>query len=512
MLKFDVCVIGAGPAGFAAAMRAWDYGKKVCLIDRAALGGTGVHNGALSSKTLWELSRDYRRVLRRDRGYTTGPIHIEYSQVCHAVAEAVAEKTNQLAHQLKVLAEPGVCQQALVTYLKGSAEFIDPHQVFVEGPEQVVRAENFVLATGSRPRSLPDIQIDGHHIVTSDHIMKIDRFPRSLVVLGAGVIGCEFATIFANFGQTKVYLIDRADRILPFEDADIAQVCAKNLEARGVTIHHRSTLLEMKVVDGEVHYTIQHATGGVETIVVEQALVSIGRVPNTSGMCLEKAGLQVNSRGYLEDEDTRTSLPHIYAVGDVTQDIALVSIAEIEGRHAVEHMYGTVTAALSYENVSSIMFLDPEVAGVGLNEIQAQKTRTPYRVAVYDYSLVNRAIAMRATGGFIKLLATDDDEMRILGIRALGAHASTSIETVSLMIRQGRSVRDLAELLHPHPAITEGLQDCVRMLLGSSIMKPQVFRRKLRVSRIGYRTATGETAAKGGTATKGETAAAKAAK
>ncbi len=486
MPDFDVCVIGAGPAGYAAAMRAWDYGRRVCLIDRGPIGGTGIHNGALSSKTLWELSHDYRRVLNRSRGYTATNVHIDYAKVCHAVADAVAEKTSQLHHQLDVLSSPMPCQSGRVTFIRGSAEFIDAHQVYVEGPELTVRAENFVLATGSRPRTMPDITIDGRYICTSDHIMHLDHFPRSLVILGAGVIGCEFATIFANFGQTKVYLIDRADRILPFEDIDIAQVCAKNLEARGVTIHHRANLLEMKVVDGEVHYTIQHAGGGVETIAVDQALISIGRIPNTNGLHLERAGLEVNRWGYLDDDDTRTSVPNIYAVGDVTQDIALVSIAEIEGRHAVEHMYGTVTAPLSYENVSSIMFLDPEVAGVGLNETQAQEKRIPYRVAVYDYSLVNRAIAMRATSGFLKLLATDDDELRILGIRVLGVHASTSIETVSLMIRQGRSVRDLAELLHPHPAVTEGLQDCVRMLLGTSIMKPQVFRSQLRVSRVGY--------------------------
>ena len=497
MSDFDVCVIGAGPAGYAAAMRAWDFGKRVCLIDRGAVGGTGVHNGALSSKTLWELSRDYRRVLQRSRGYVASDVSIDYAQVCHAVSDAVAEKTQQLTQQLEVLAEPLPCQSGRVTLIRGIAEFIDPHRVHIEGPEITIKADNFVLATGSHPRTLPDITVDGRYICTSDHIMNLDHFPRSLVILGAGVIGCEFATIFANFGQTKVYLIDRADRILPFEDIDIAQVCAKNLESRGVTIHHRATLLEMKVVDGEVHYTIQHASGGVETIAVDQALISIGRVPNTGSLGLERAGLKVNARGYLEDDDTRTAVPHIYAVGDVTQDIALVSIAEIEGRHAVEHMYGEVTQPLSYENVSSIMFLDPEVAGVGLNETQAQKKRLPYRVAVYDYSLVNRAIAMRSTSGFLKLLASDDEEMRILGIRVLGVHASTSIETVSLMIRQSRSVRDLAELLHPHPAITEGLQDCVRMLLGTSIMKPQVFRSQLRVSRVGYPPAEDAAPAKG---------------
>lgn len=487
MAEFDVCVIGGGPAGYAAAMRAWDYGRSVCLIERDQVGGAGVHDGALSSKTLWELSKDYQRVLRRSRGYIARNVEIDYDQVCHAVESAVAEKTGQLQKQLDVLSRrlPG-CGGGSIRFIQGTARFIDPNRVHIEGPDRIIEADRFVIATGSRPRTLPGIPVDGNHIVTSDHIMQFEQFPRSLVILGAGVIGCEFATIFANFGQTKVYLIDRADRILPFEDADVAQLCAANLEEKGVTIHRRAHLVDMKVVDGEVHYTIQHHTGGVETITVERALISIGRVPNTTGLGLEHAGVEVDKHGYMVHTDGQTSAPHIFAAGDITRAVALVNIAEIEGRHVVNRMFGEIEAPLSYENISSIMFLDPEVAGVGLNELQAQEARIPYRVAVYNYSLVSRAIAMRATEGFLKLLVSDDDEMRILGIRALGVHASTSIEAVSLMIRTGRGARDLAELLHPHPAITEGLQDCVRMLLGTSIMKPQVFRSALRVSRVGY--------------------------
>jgi dihydrolipoamide dehydrogenase len=486
---YDLCVIGAGPAGYAAAMRGWDHGLRVVIVEKGPLGGAGVHNGALSSKTLWELSRDYRRALARDRGFVANDVVVDYGQVVHAVENAVSERTGQLERQLEALSEPMPGHKGSVKLIRGAARFLDPHTIHVTGvepgDEHTLVASHFILATGSRPRELPSIAVDGKHIVTSEQLMRLDRFPRSLVILGAGVVGCEFATIFANFGQTKVYLIDRADRILPFEDDDVAQICAANLENRGVTIHHKSQLLDMKVVNGEVHYTIKHRHGGVETIQVERALISIGRVPNTSGLDLDKAGLTVTDRGHLEDQDTRTAVPHIYAVGDVTHDLALVSVGEIEGRHAVERICGA-PKPLSYENVSWIMFLDPEVAGVGLNEQKAQEQKIPYRVAVYSYELVARAIAMRATSGFIKLLVSDCDEMKILGMRVLGAHASTSIETVALMVRQNRSVNELAELLHPHPSITEGLQDCIRMLLGTSIMKPQVFQGALRVSTIRY--------------------------
>jgi dihydrolipoamide dehydrogenase len=307
------------------------------------------------------------------------------------------------------------------------------------------------------------------------------------VILGAGVVGCEFATIFANFGQTKVYLIDRAPRILPFEDADIATLCATNLEAQGVTIHRQAKLIAMhRVEGGMVEYTIEHATGGRETIRVEKALVSVGRVPNVESLDLDRAGVRLCDRSHIIDEDTRTNVSHIYAIGDVTDHMALVNVGEIEGRHAAERICGHHDRALSYENLSTIMFLAPEVAAIGLNEQDAQARRIPYRVGVYDYSLVNRAIAMRDTEGFVKLLVSDDDDLRILGMRALGNHASTSLEAVSLMIQHGRSARELAELYHPHPAITEGLQDCVRMLVGSSIYKPCVFQSELRLSRIHY--------------------------
>ncbi len=490
MRDYDVCVIGGGPAGFAAAMRCWDFGRKVCLIEKGPLGGAGIFNGALSSKTFWELSRHYCSAKRLDRGYRAERVEADFAQVRAVVDGACDEKARQMALQLRELGEPRPGMPGSISLVRGSARFVEPHAVHIESPDpgasRRITADHFIIATGSRPRTLPDIPIDGQTIISSDHIGNLRAFPRSLVILGAGVVGCEFATIFANFGRTKVYLIDRAPRILPFEDIDVANLCAANLEHKGVTIHRQARLVSMQQVDGEVEYTIEHATGGRETIRVEKALISIGREPNTEGLGLDAAGVELEERGHIVHEDTRTNVPHIYAVGDVTLDIALVNVGEIEGRHAAERICGAHERTLSYANLATIMFLDPEVAAIGYNEQQAQAERIPYRVGVYDYSLVNRAIAMRETDGFVKLLVSDDDDMRILGMRALGVHASTMLEAVSLMIQHHRSARELAELYHPHPAVTEGLQDCVRMLLGTSIYKPRVFQSQLRLSRIHY--------------------------
>lgn len=490
MRDFDVCVIGGGPSGFAAAMRCWDFSKRVAMIERGQLGGAGVHNGALSSKTMWELSKDYKKVLKQDRGYTVEDIDVDCAQVMQSVRKACAEKTGQIERQLEAVAKPTHANPGFIERIIGTATFLDPHTVEISdcdgGSVRKITAEHFIIATGSRPRTIDSIEVDGNAIMTSDHVGDMREFPRSMVILGAGVVGCEFATILANFGRTKVYMIDRAERILPFEDADVARVCANNLQHKGVTVHQRAKLISMAKVGDQVEYTIEHHTGGRETICVDKALISIGRIPNTASLGLDKAGVELNERGYIIDEDTRTSAPHIFACGDVTYHMALVNVGEIEGRRAAELICGKETKALSYDNLSTIMFLDPEVAAIGLNEQQAQAQKTSYRVAVYDYSLVNRAIAMRAPEGFVKLLVTDDEDMKILGMRALGAHASTSLEAVALMIQQGISARALAELFHPHPAITEGLQDCVRLLMGTSIYKPDVFRTALRLSRVSY--------------------------
>ncbi len=494
MYDYNLCVIGGGPAGFAAAMRAWDFGRSVCLVEKSALGGTGLHNGALSSKTLWELSRQYRTALQRDRGYTAHGVEVDFRHVAHCVDTAVNEKAAQLARQLEMLSKPGPGHPGSVSLVRGSARFLDPHLIEIDGTEpghtRTVSAANFVIATGSRPRMIESMNVDGRAIMTSDDLIHLDHFPSSIVIVGAGVVGCEFATILANYGKTKVYLIDRADRILPFEDPDISRLCSRNLEAKGVTIHRQANLVSigLSAANGatEVEYTIEHATGGRESIRVDKALISIGREPNTEALDLDKAGVAVTDRGHIACDDTVTSVPHIYAVGDVTLDIALVSVGEIEGRHAVELMEGEAGAPLRYDNLSTIMFLDPEVAAIGRNEQQAQAEKISYRVAVYGYSLVNRAIAMRATDGFVKVLVSDDDDLRILGMRALGVHASTTIEAVSLMMHLDCSARDLAELFHPHPAVTEGVQDCVRMLTGTSILKPHVFTSDLRLSRVSH--------------------------
>jgi len=471
MDKYDLCIIGAGPSGYAAAMRAIDFNKKILLIEKSELGGAGVNNGALSSKTWWELARSVDSLYSHKSRYNLSTSEINFNELKQQVAAAVAERKELLRSHIEKLKSGDNAKD--ITFLKGSAYLRSPHLVEItsENGKQTIEADYIILATGSRPRKLDTIPIDEEIIMTSDGISNLKKFPKSMVILGAGVIGCEFATIFSSMRHTKVHLIDKGDRILPFEDEDVVKVIEQNMEAHDILIHRNSRMIRMGIVDGEVEYELEYSDGKKEVFHVEKALVSVGRVPNYENLGLEEIGVKMDSRGII-DSDTQTSVDNIYASGDITADIALVNVGELEGRHAVEKIFSTPSRKLIYENISTIMFLNPEVAGVGLNEIQAKKKGIDYKLASVDYKIIPRAIAKRNTQGFVKMLVSNDEEMKIIGLRVVGEHASSAMQAIALLISMDKGIEEIAECVHPHPSIPEGIQECVRLFLGKSTFKP----------------------------------------
>jgi len=481
MERYDLCVIGGGPAGYAGAMRAIDFGKRVLLIERNRVGGAGLYNGALGSKTLWELSQKVRAANDTIVSEGRREFDISWQEVKKTKDEAIFDRKFQYSCHMQLLQNETLSK--LFSYERGHGEFVNKNQIKItkdSGEEKNIWADNILISVGSRPRSLPNIEVDGKYIMTSDHMHHVDDFPKSLVIVGAGVIGCEYATIFSNFKKTKVYLIDRADEILPFEDNDISSMVSNNFEKSGVTIHHRAQLERLERVGDGVEYEISYPDGRTETINVACALLAVGRVPNVEGLGMENAGVCMSKRGrHIGDDDTQSNIDNIYVAGDASGRIALVNVGEIEARHAVEKMFGNRTERLSYDNVSTIMFLQPEVAAVGLNEKQCRAQNIPVKVVKIDYSCIARAIAMRKTQGFFKIIVSNDKEMKILGMRAIGEHASSAIQAVALLIKMNKGISELAELVHPHPSIIEGIQECVRMLLNTSIFKSSVFKDKM---------------------------------
>jgi dihydrolipoamide dehydrogenase len=476
---FDLIVIGGGPAGYAGAMRALDFKKKVLLIEKKRLGGAAIYEGVLWSKSLWEYSQKVSMLRKEFSDYKAS-----FESMHKMVEEAMFERKTQVSVHVKLL--ENTTTERLFYYEKGTAFIFDKNTIELhkehDGVEEIkkITSDKILIATGSRPRLLPNINIDEKIIMTSNGLSHITDFPKSLVILGAGVVGCEFATIFSNLGTTKVYLIDKADRILPFEDEDVAQTVTESLEENGATIHKNASLLRMEVKDGEVEYELEYKDGRREVLRVEKALVSVGRVPNVENIGLEKVNINLNEKGGIWDDDTQTNIANIYVAGDVTTEMALVNVGEREARHAVVRMFGPAVKPLSYKNISSIMFLNPEVATVGLSEQECIKKGLPIKVVKLDYSTIARAIAMRKTKGFFKIIVTNDNAMRILGMRAVGEHASSAIQAIAYLIYTNQGIQDLADMMHPHPSIIEGIQECLRMLLGKSIYKSSIFKDKLK--------------------------------
>lgn len=480
MQKYDLVVIGGGPAGYAAAMRAIDFQKSVCIIEKGRIGGAGLYNGALSSKTLWEHSQKIRNTNVNLSAFGHPPYLPTWEEIKSNLNEAIFERKFQFSCHVKLLQNE--TENCHFEHERGYASFLNEHEIEIDnnGEKKTVYGEHILIATGSSPRKLPNIDVDEEFIFTSDGIEDIKELPKSMVIIGAGVIGCEYATIFSNFGQTKVHIIDRQDRILPFEDEDVSNLVSRNFEDNGIVVHSESNLERLEKKDGRIEYELSYPDGKKEIIQVDIALLSIGRVPNIKGLNIEKAGVSMSKRGiHIGDDDTLTNVPHIYTAGDVSGHICLVNMGEIEARHAVEKMFEKKTAKLVYDNVCTIMFLQPEVAAVGMNEQQCVEQNFPVKVVKIDYSVIARAIAMRKTQGFFKIIVTNDDEMKILGMRAIGEHASSAIQAVGLLIKLNMSIEVLSELVHPHPSIVEGIQECVRMLLKKAVFKSSVFRDKL---------------------------------
>ena len=282
MKKYDLCIIGGGPSGYAAAMRAVDLRKKVLLVERDKIGGAGIFNGALTSKTMWELSTRYYNFKKQFSNGEIQNVDLSFDQINKTVSEAVYDRKTQLQVHIKLLQEK---YGEYFTYERGHGVLLTKNEVLITKKNKVLEiyADNIIIATGSRPRCLTDIPADEKTILTSDGIGSLKKYPKSIVIVGAGVIGCEFTTIFSNFGKTQVYLIDKADHILPFEDRDITRVVADNFEKKGVVIHKNATLKRMEIVDGEVEYELEYQNGKTEIIKVEKALLSVGRVPNIEG-------------------------------------------------------------------------------------------------------------------------------------------------------------------------------------------------------------------------------------
>ena len=483
---FDLCVIGCGSAGFSAAMHALDLDKRVCIVENAEIGGAGVKWGALASKTMYELSKDFAVAGKTDRGYSNEGLQVDYAAVRTSVMQAVCEKQEQMARQIEAFAGNQTKARGQVRFIAGRAAFLSQERIRIthlSGDSKEIEARNVLIASGSTPRQLPNFKVDQKRILDSDGILNLKSFPHRLMIIGAGIVGCEYATIFSNYRQTKVYLIDRAERILPYEDPDVSDFVDGNLTRKGVDILHSAQLSSVKELPDRLQVGLAFKDGREQTYEVEALLLSVGRTPLSTDLGLELAGIETDERGIIQTDQFCCAGGTVYAAGDVSNYPNLVSIAELEGRQAVRHMFGLNPLPFNYNTMATVMFFSPPVAAVGLNEQQCQKKKLPYQVGSYSFALLNRAIAMRAPHGFVKIIASDDEQKRILGMRAAGPQVSAMIMAVAVLIDQAKAFTDLAGSIYPHPTMAEAIQECLRLLRGDPTFKPDAFPEYLKVKK-----------------------------
>lgn len=494
--KYDLCIIGGGPAGIAAALHAADYKKKVCLIERWRVGGADLWNGTLSSKTLWQFADKFSKLSRE-------PAKRLYGK---SIDTMVSVNEEALRREMTFVSETREQQmltainKAGVKLLFGQGSFVDNHEIQVRHSEERIwnklRADHFIIATGSSPREHPFVKTDEKLVVTSDTIMSCP-LPESLVVVGGGALGCELATIFAELRKTKVYLVDKALHILPREDPDVVEKVERALEEAGVTIHHNSRLYDIrpcytfgdcpigkkgsedcKSDKTEVEYTIMdRTTKEFSTRRVDRALIAVGRKPTYIGLGLENTSLRLNN-GVISVANSYgqcSGVPHIFTVGDAGGDMNSVTVAEMRGKECVDFIFGSRhPVSSSYNNVARVAFLTTAVATVGHNERQCREKGISYLAAKVSHETVSRSVAGANTTGFVKIIVSNDAKHTILGLQAVGLNASTLVDLGSLAISQQQTAIDWADRLTAYPAVSEAFQECLRMILGTSQIKPGV--------------------------------------
>jgi len=475
--QYDVCIIGCGPAGFAAAVRSYDFGNHVCIIEGGNIGGAGVMNGALTSKTMWELSTNFATAKRVDRGYRAAGLTVDYKQVRDTVLQAAREKQYQILSQIETFAKTKDSKRS-ITLIKGWGSFTKEKYVVVDkldGKKVKIIANDFIIATGSHPRKHPTLVFDGKRIISSDQILNIKKFPKRLLVIGAGIVGCEFATIFANYGKTEVHLLDTQAKVIPFEDNDISDYVDKKLKDIGVNIHHEAKLREVR--DEKTHFDVilDYKDGHTDVIAVDTILVSIGRVPTLSKLKLDNINVKLSQRGLLIVDNKCKVTDNIYAAGDISGNAALVNIAEMEGRYAAKAIDSEIKFPLNYNNMSTIMFFNPELSAIGLNEKDCQEQNISYKVVFYSHNLISRAIAMRETDGFFKIIVTNEEDPKVLGMRAAGPQSAAAIMFIATIMDTKIKLHNILRTTHPHPSITEGIQEALRTLDTKAILKPKAF-------------------------------------
>ncbi|MFE0757532.1 dihydrolipoyl dehydrogenase [Inquilinus sp. NPDC058860] len=457
---YDLIVIGSGPGGYVAAIRAAQLGLKTACVEKMpTLGGTCLNIGCIPSKALLHASEKFE-----EAGHALAAFGIKVSGV-------ELDLPGMMGHKDKVVKAntDGIdflFKKNKIDRLLGHARFTAKDRIEVEG--KTYAAKNFIIATGSDSTPLKGVEVDETRIVTSTGALSLPEVPKHLVVIGGGVIGLELGSVWARLGA-KVTVVEFLDRILPTNDGEVSKQMQRILAKQGMAFKLSSKVTAAQKTDKSVTLTVEPAKGGdAETIEADYVLLSIGRRPYTDGLGLDAAGVELDERGRIRtDKHFRTNVEGIYAIGDVIAGAMLAHKAEDEGVAVAEILAGQA-GHVNYDAIPSVVYTWPEVASVGRSEEELKQAGVAYKAGKFPFLANGRARAMNATDGFVKILA-DAKTDRVLGVHIIGAEAGTIIAECVLAMEFGASAEDIARTCHAHPTLNEVVKEAALAVDGRPI-------------------------------------------
>ncbi|QGT98884.1 Dihydrolipoamide dehydrogenase [Candidatus Syntrophocurvum alkaliphilum] len=442
----DLVIIGGGPGGYVAAIRASQLGLNVVLVEKDSLGGTCLNRGCIPTKSYFQNASVLNTVKQlNDYNISVNDINFDMAGAKQRKDAVVTNLVNGIEQLLK---------SNKIEVIKGNAKIIEPGKVKVN--DQDINTKNIIIATGSIPVTLPIKGIENKGVLTSDEILEITNVPKSLAIIGGGVIGSEFACIFNTFGS-EVTVFESQPNILGMLDSEIVKRMNILLKRQGISVNTSTIINDIAQTENRLNINASTKKGDI-SLDVDMVLVAGGRRPNTNGLGVEELGINTNNGFISVDENFATNIPGIYAIGDVTGGQMLAHVASEEGIVAVERICD-IDNEVHYHAVPSCIFTLPEIATVGMSEEEAKANNISYKVGKFPFVANGKALSMGQTDGLVKVIA--DDENTILGVHILGAHASDLILEATLWVKQRQKTEDIIGTIHPHPTLGEALIEAV---------------------------------------------------
>ncbi|MCK8827062.1 dihydrolipoyl dehydrogenase [Natroniella acetigena] len=457
--RVDVVVIGGGPGGYPAAIRAAQKGKKVILIEEDKLGGTCLNRGCIPTKALLKSAEVVETIKQSKKfGVEVTDYQIDFAGVMKWKDNAVNKLVQGIGHLMK---------SNQIEVINGYGEVVSPGLIKVktESEKKNIKAENIILAMGSKPASVPIPGVDGSNVITSKEALKLKEIPNSLIIIGGGVIGVEFASVFSTLGS-EVTIIEMMDRLIPREDKELGFELEKELKKKGIKI---KTNAQVKEINGGEEKSIKFSIDDQEKeLEAAQVLISVGRKPNINGiealnLKLEQGEIPVNK--YLE-----TEIKGVYAIGDLLASPQLAHVATAEGLIAAENICGE-NKEIDYKAVPRCIYTHPEVAAVGLTEEEAIEAGYDLKIGKFPFAASGKATVMGESNGFVKII-TDKEFDEILGVHIIGPHATELISETTFAINLEAIGEELAETIHPHPTLSESIMEAAHALNSEAIHIP----------------------------------------